>query len=239
VSNVSVLASAATTRCARRCTRSSCTTPSGPAWTWASSTPASSAVYEDIEPDLREAVEDVLLNRRPDATERLLEAAEQLKGRQAAKARRRRGGAAGRGAAQHALVQGHRRPHRRPTCRRGPAEVRAPARGHRGAADGRHERGRRPLRRGQDVPAPGGEERPRHEEGRGLPQPYIEAEKASGLPPEPGKVLLATVKGDVHDIGKNIVGVVLQLQRLRGHRPGRDGPARRSCDKAREKNVPM
>ena len=37
---------------------------------------------------------------------------------------------------------------------------------------------------------------------------------------------MATVKGDVHDIGKNIVGVVLALQRLRGHRPGRDGPLR-------------
>jgi 5-methyltetrahydrofolate--homocysteine methyltransferase len=38
-----------------------------------------------------------------------------------------------------------------------------------------------------------------------------------------GKVLMATVKGDVHDIGKNIVGVVLQLQQLRGRRPGRHG----------------
>ena len=41
-----------------------------------------------------------------------------------------------------------------------------------------------------------------------------------------GKILMATVKGDVHDIGKNIVGVVLGLQRLRGHRPGRHGALR-------------
>ena len=35
---------------------------------------------------------------------------------------------------------------------------------------------------------------------------------------------MATVKGDVHDIGKNIVGVVLAVQQLRGDRPGRHGP---------------
>jgi len=43
--------------------------------------------------------------------------------------------------------------------------------------------------------------------------PYMEAEKkASGLSQAQAKILLATVKGDVHDIGKNIVGVVLGLQ---------------------------
>jgi 5-methyltetrahydrofolate--homocysteine methyltransferase len=46
--------------------------------------------------------------------------------------------------------------------------------------------------------------------------PYLEAEEATGAGRKAGKVLLATVKGDVHDIGKNIVGVVLGLQRLRG-----------------------
>ena len=63
--------------------------------------------------------------------------------------------------------------------------------------------------------------------------PFMEAEKAKaaggdGVSPAQarGKVLMATVKGDVHDIGKNIVGVVLGLQRLRGHRPRRDGPLR-------------
>src|SRR4026208_1874561 len=40
--------------------------------------------------------------------------------------------------------------------------------------------------------------------------PFLEAEKASAAPKAKGKVLMATVKGDVHDIGKNIVGVVLQ-----------------------------
>ena len=40
------------------------------------------------------------------------------------------------------------------------------------------------------------------------------------------KFVMATVKGDVHDIGKNIVGVVLRLQQLRSDRPGRDGARR-------------
>src|SRR5205823_1854076 len=39
--------------------------------------------------------------------------------------------------------------------------------------------------------------------------PYMEAEKAAGIGQSQGKILMATVKGDVHDIGKNIVGVVL------------------------------
>lgn len=41
-------------------------------------------------------------------------------------------------------------------------------------------------------------------------EPYLEAEKSESAPQSQGKILLATVKGDVHDIGKNIVGVVLQ-----------------------------
>ena len=56
--------------------------------------------------------------------------------------------------------------------------------------------------------------------------PYMEAEKAASGSLErstAGKVLMATVKGDVHDIGKNIVGVVLAVQQLRGHRSRRDG----------------
>ena len=71
-------------RCARRCTRSSSTTRSAPGSTWASSTPGQLAVYEDVEPELLERVEDVLFARRPDATERLVELAEQR-----ARARRR------------------------------------------------------------------------------------------------------------------------------------------------------
>ena len=57
----------------------SCTTPFTPAWTWASSTPASWPSTRRFRTDLLELVEDVLLNRRPDATERLVEFAETVK----------------------------------------------------------------------------------------------------------------------------------------------------------------
>ena len=77
---------------------------------------------------------------------------------------------------------------------------------------------------GQDVPAPGRQERPGHEEGRRPPRPVHRGREASrARRGRPGAIVMATVKGDVHDIGKNIVGVVLRLQQLRGHRPRRDG----------------
>ncbi len=130
-------------------------------------------VYDDIDPELRERVEDVVLDRRPDATERLTEiavryaavggmerAAEDLAWRElpveaAAHARPRRGD-------RRLDRRGHGR---------GPADHGPSARGHRGSADGRDERRGRPVRRRTDVPAPGGEERPRHEEGRRPPGP--------------------------------------------------------------------
>jgi 5-methyltetrahydrofolate--homocysteine methyltransferase len=71
---------------------------------------------------------------------------------------------------------------------------------------------RRPVRPGQDVSAAGREERPRDEEGRGVFAAVHGRRKTklSGQTQQTrGKLLLATVKGDVHDIGKNIVGVVL------------------------------
>ena len=48
---------------------------------------------------------------------------------------------------------------------------------------------------------------------------------------------MATVKGDVHDIGKNIVGVVLGCNNYRGDRSRRDGPVRKNLAAAREQNV--
>ena len=55
-------------------------------------------------------------------------------------------------------------------------------------------------------------------------EPYMEAEQAGGS--AQGKVVLATVKGDVHDIGKNIVGVVLGCNNYEVDRPRRDGARR-------------
>ncbi len=117
------------------------------------------AVYETIDPELREACEDAVLNRRPDATERLLLVAE-----------RYRGGAGKEAKAQdlswrewpvdkriaHALVNGITDYIEADTEEARLAAER-PLRRHRRPADGGHERRRRPLRRGQDVPAAGGQ----------------------------------------------------------------------------------
>ncbi|GHF31026.1 5-methyltetrahydrofolate--homocysteine methyltransferase [Deinococcus metalli] len=168
------------------------------------------AVYEDIEPDLREAVEDVILARRPDATERLLTLAERYKGV------KREAGAVNAWRdlpvaerLKHALVQGIA------DFADTDAEEAYRALGSPLAViEG-------PLMDGMNVVG--------DLFGAGkmfLPQvvksarvmkravayltPYLEAEKqAGGAGAGKGRVLLATVKGDVHDIGKNIVGVVL------------------------------
>jgi 5-methyltetrahydrofolate--homocysteine methyltransferase len=168
------------------------------------------AIYEDIPADLRERVEDVILARREDATERLLEIAERFKG----------GGVAKRGddlewrklpvaeRLQHALVKGLDEFVLADT-----EEARLEAKRPLDVIEG-------PLMDGMNVVG--------DLFGSGkmfLPQvvksarvmkkavsvliPYIEQEKA-GTSRSNGKVVIATVKGDVHDIGKNIVGVVLQ-----------------------------
>jgi hypothetical protein len=128
-------------------------------------------VYEDIPPDLRERVEDVVLNRRPDAGERLVEVAASVKG--AAKestqdlawrekpVRERLAHAMVKGITDFIVADTEE-------ARLG---IDAPARRHRRPADGRHERRRRPLRRRQDVPAAGGEVGARHEAGGGPPDP--------------------------------------------------------------------
>ncbi|MGF1548886.1 MAG: methionine synthase [Thiotrichales bacterium] len=68
-------------------------------------------------------------------------------------------------------------------------------------------------------------------------QPYLEAEKATCEVRANGKILLATVKGDVHDIGKNIVGVVLQCNSYEVIDLGVMVPADRILATARERNV--
>ena len=124
------------------------------------------AVYDDLDPELREACEDVVLNRREDATERLLAIAQRFqgKGKEAKEVDlawrewpvdKRLSPRAG--ARHHGF---HRRRHR------GSAQAfDARARRDRRPADGRHERRRRPVRLGQDVPAASGEVRARDEAG--------------------------------------------------------------------------
>ncbi|NBS54498.1 methionine synthase [bacterium] len=167
------------------------------------------AVYEEIPVDLKERVEDVLLNRRPDATERMLEFAETVKagGKAVAKDEAWRKGTV-ENRLLHALLKGitdH--------------------------IDADTEEARKKYGRPLEViegPLMGGMRHVGDLFGEGkmfLPQvvksarvmkkavayltPFMENEKAAGVRSQAGKILMATVKGDVHDIGKNIVGVVL------------------------------
>ena len=235
--------SAATTRCARRSTRSSSSTRSRPASTWASSTPAPLAVYDEVEPELRERIEDVVLNRRPDAAERLLEIAEEHNGPARSEATWRSGGAAAVGERiTHALVKGIDA-HVEADTEELRAEIAA--------------RGGRPIEV-IEGPLMDGMNVVGDLFGAGkmfLPQvvksarvmkkavayliPFIEQEKLDN--PEyatakdtNGTIVMATVKGDVHDIGKNIVGVVLQCNNYEVIDLGVMVPAQKILDTAQE-----
>jgi 5-methyltetrahydrofolate--homocysteine methyltransferase len=168
------------------------------------------AIYEDIPPDLRERVEDVILARRADATDRLLEAAERYRGDAAcarADSLEWRNLPVGQ-RLSHALVKGIDEFVLEDT-----EEARLAAKRPLDVIEG-------PLMDGMNIVG--------DLFGAGkmfLPQvvksarvmkkavsvlvPHIEVEKGATSRSN-GKVVLATVKGDVHDIGKNIVGVVLQ-----------------------------
>jgi len=174
------------------------------------------ALYDDIPAELRELAEDVILNRRPDATDRLLEAAPRFKGDgSGAKAKEkdltwREGTVEER--LTHSLVHGITDFIEADTEE---ARQKLPKPLH--VIEG-------PLMAGMNVvgdlfgagkmflPQVVKSARVMKQAVAYL-QPFLEAEKrASGLvemPPK-GKIVMATVKGDVHDIGKNIVGVVLQ-----------------------------
>jgi 5-methyltetrahydrofolate--homocysteine methyltransferase len=170
------------------------------------------AVYENIPPDLLERVEDVLFDRRPDATERLVEFAETVKkqgGKQAeADVAWRQGTVEER--LSHALVRGivdfveTDVEEARQTYTSGLAIIEGPL------MDG--------MRVVGDLFGAGKMFLPQVVKSARVMKkavayllPFMEAEKAkSGQVNAPrGKLLMATVKGDVHDIGKNIVGVVL------------------------------
>lgn len=169
------------------------------------------AVYDDLPDDLREAVEDVVLNRREDSTERLLELAERYRDSVGQQAREedlswREEPVAKR--LEYALVKGIN------------SYIEADAEEARQAFDRPIQVIEGPLMDGMNVVGD------LFGEGKMfLPQvvksarvmkqavaylqPFIEAEKSEDSKSN-GKILMATVKGDVHDIGKNIVGVVLQ-----------------------------
>ena len=184
-------------------------------------------VYEDIEPELLEHVEDVIFNRRADATERLVELAERVRG----EGTRRERDLSWREAPvekrlEHALVHGivdfieEDTEEARQKCR-------APARRDRGPADGGHAGRRRPLRRGEDVPAAGREERARDEAGRRLPR----AVHGGGEEPAPardaGTRRARDRQGRRARHRQEHRRRRARLQQLRGARPRRDGAGRR------------
>lgn len=178
--------------------------------------PATSVLYTDIPQDILERIEDVVLNRRPDAAERLIETAERLK-------QEKEGTASQEGNAsaqllwrnnttveerlQYALVKGlsdYLEEDLQEALSRYPNAV--------SIIEG-------PLMAGMnhvgDLFGSGKMFLPQvvktartMKKAVAILQPYIEAEKEEGAR-SVGKVLVATVKGDVHDIGKNIVSVVM------------------------------
>ncbi len=197
-------------------------------------------IYDDLDAELRERVEDVILNRRPDGTERLLEIAERYKGR--------KGEIKGEDLAwrekpidarlAHALVHGL------------DAWVEADTEEARIRSSRPLDVIEGPLMDGMNVVG--------DLFGAGkmfLPQvvksarvmkkavayllPFIEAEKArSGdTARSNGKIIMATVKGDVHDIGKNIVGVVLACNNFEVIDLGVMVPAQKILDAARAENA--
>ena len=196
-------------------------------------------VYEKIEPQLRERVEDVLFNRRPDATERLVEFANTVKssGRAAKEDDAWRSGTVDE-RLSHALVNGITSHIIEDT-----EEARLMAERPIQVIEG-------PLMSGMNVVG--------DLFGAGkmfLPQvvksarvmkqavahliPYIEAEKArtGQASRAKGKVVIATVKGDVHDIGKNIVAVVLQCNNYEVVNLGVMVPCQQILEVARRENA--
>ena len=128
------------------------------------------AVYDSIDPELREACEDVVLNRRADGNRAAARARRALQGRRGARKAKEHDltwrEQAGRASAFRMRWSTASPSSSTPTPRRRGCG-RAAAACHRRPADGRHERRRRPVRLGQDVPAAGGEIGPRDEAGRG------------------------------------------------------------------------
>ncbi len=196
--------------------------------------------YDDIPDTLRETVEDAILNRRPDATERLLAIAQDVDKTPETK---RAGADAWRALPvekrlEHALVHGLNE------------HILSDAEEARQAAE-------RPLHV-IEGPLMNGMNRVGDLFGDGkmfLPQvvksarvmkqaveylvPFMQGDESASLARGRGKVVMATVKGDVHDIGKNIVGVVLQCNGFAVEDLGVMTPCQRILDTAREQGADM
>ncbi|MDZ7756843.1 methionine synthase [Rhodohalobacter sp.] len=202
--------------------------------------PTQLEVYEEIEPELKELVEDVLLNRHPGATEKLIEYADRIKDQGEEKTEKKRdewrdGSVEKR--IQHALVKGivdyieddveeARQKYDHPI-----EVIEGPM------MDGMNVVG--------DLFGAGKMFLPQvvksarvMKKGVAILIPFIEAEKDKSKESKPkAKVLLATVKGDVHDIGKNIVSVVLSCNNYEVIDLGVMNPADKILAAAKEHKV--
>lgn len=195
-------------------------------------------VYDDIPGDLKEAVEDVVLNRHPEATERLMEVAQTYSGTQSKTNTEdlawREGDVVER--LCYALVNGITKFIEEDT-----EEARLQAERPIEVIEG-------PLMQGMgevgDLFGAGKMFLPQVvKSARVMKQavahllPFIEEEKTGDGLDSKGKILLATVKGDVHDIGKNIVGVVLGCNNYEVIDLGVMVPAEKILEEARKENV--
>ena len=196
------------------------------------------AVYDDIPELLRERVEDVILNRRDDATERLLDIAAQFKGDGSVAVKEdeawRSWPVSKR--LEHALVKGITdfididTEEARQQVERPLHVIEGPL------MDGMNVVGDLFGEGKMFLPQVVKSARVMKKAVAYL-QPYIELEKAGTGARAQGKVLMATVKGDVHDIGKNIVGVVLQCNNYEVIDLGVMVPCATLLQKAKELNV--
>ncbi|NOZ11940.1 MAG: methionine synthase [Gammaproteobacteria bacterium] len=196
------------------------------------------AIYDDLPKDLKQRVEDVVLNRRSDATERLLEIADQYKGDGGSV--RTKEDLAWRDLPvekriEHALIKGI------------DAYVVEDTEAARLQFDRPIQVIEGPLMDGMnavgDLFGAGKMFLPQVVKSARVMKkavahllPFIEAEKEGGAQAK-GKILMATVKGDVHDIGKNIVGVVLQCNNFEVIDLGVMVPAQKILDAARKEAV--
>jgi 5-methyltetrahydrofolate--homocysteine methyltransferase len=197
------------------------------------------AIYEEIAPELREAVEDVILNRRQDGTERLLEIAARYKGDGGTKRKEdlewRSLPVAKR--LEHALVKGiddfviEDTEQARLACEHPLQVIEGPL------MDGMNVVG--------DLFGAGKMFLPQVVKSARVMKravahliPFIEQSKASsGGHRSNGRIVIATVKGDVHDIGKNIVGVVLQCNNFEVIDLGVMVPCEKILETARRENA--
>ena len=196
-------------------------------------------VYDEIPPELREAVEDVILNRRSDATERLLDIAPNYQGDGKAAVKEdlswREQDVNKR--LEHALVKGitdyiiDDTEEARQQAERPLHVIEGPL------MDGMNVVGDLFGEGKMFLPQVVKSARVMKKAVAHL-QPFIEEEKSDDAKSN-GKILLATVKGDVHDIGKNIVGVVLQCNNFEVIDLGVMVPAATILQTAKDENVDM